>query len=74
MTSGRRTTMSSSAASSAESRSASSSVRVTLATRTWAFGAVPTILSALPAQMPATCVPWKPDPPSRGAASGSESA
>ena len=66
--------MSSREASSAESSSASSSLRVTFATITCAFGAVPTILSALPAAMPATCVPWKPEPPSRGDASLSPSA
>ena len=59
MTSGCRTSMSSREASSAESSSASSSLRVTFATITCAFGAVPTILSALPEAMPATCVPWE---------------
>ena len=58
MTSGRRRTMSSRAANSAESEIALLPSRETFATIICASGATPTIWSALPAAIPATCVPW----------------
>ena len=73
-TSGRRTAMSSSAASTAESGSEPFPLRATFATMICAPGAVPRILSAFAAAIPATCVPWKPPGPEEGATSASSSA
>ena len=52
--------MSSREASSAESGISPSELRETFATMICASGATPMIWSALPAVMPATCVPWEP--------------
>ena len=65
--------MSSSAESSPESVMSPSALRATLATMICASGAMPTISPALPAVMPATCVPCDPACPV-GEASGSLSA
>ena len=65
--------MSSRAASSAESGMPPLILLATLATMICASGAMPTISPALPAVMPATCVPCDPALPV-GEASGSLSA